>query len=65
MQVGHARFVAQAFNFVVLAVRLLRGDGIDLDLVPPPVICQIPGICGSASVIVPSLPPYRMGLEEG
>ena len=44
---------------------ITKGGQHRFGLLPPPVICQIPGIYASASVIVLSLPPYRMGLEEG
>lgn len=35
---------------------MTKGEGDLFGLVGPPVICQIPGICVRASVIVPFLP---------
>lgn len=55
MQAGHARFVPGT-QFQRVDRPITKGEGDRFGLVPPPVICQIPGICVRASVIVPFLP---------
>lgn len=55
MQAGHARFVAGT-QFRGVDRPTAKGAEHRSGVVPPPVICQITGICVSASVIVPCLP---------
>lgn len=55
MQAGHARFVPGT-QFQRVDRPITKGEDDRFGLVPPPVICQIPGICVRASVIVPFLP---------